>query len=538
MKLLLVNPCYRPQSPARTFPLGLAYVAAAAEKTDWEVEVLDIEAERIGPDETENRMRKSGFDALGFGGMVTAYSIFKDIARAAREINPGTPLIVGNSLASTVTTTMFENTPVDIMITNEGDLTIGPVLEAISEGRMPADIPGVQYRDGNALHHGPPGPPVKDLDSLPLPAWHLFPMDRYLDNNPAAMIDGFDRTPRIMPVVSGRGCPYRCHFCYSDDFRRVRYRSIDCVLDEIETLQERYDVDHISFIDDLFAVSRRRLLEFIDKKRERRLQFQWECNARVDFFKPGDEPLLDRLRESGLLAVGLGVESGNQDMLERMNKGTTVRDTRRTVQFLQAAGLGMSASFILGYPGETEQSLQDTFDFCIDNHLPPNLIPDEEEFLSGLNDITQFRVNLTDIDDTRLQQLGEAGIRQVRENYYRWAGEQHLKLLREDGIRRIGIFGLADRGRFTLARAESIGFEAIEIFDSDPVKIGSRINGNVVKHPEKIPENDLQVVLVTSERHAGEMMDTVREAGGGKTEPRPLVPSERGLHLVLSERFR
>jgi radical SAM superfamily enzyme YgiQ (UPF0313 family) len=212
----------------------------------------------------------------------------------------------------------------DAVVPGEGEVALIELARLVAAGRDPKGVPGVIVRREGKIVRGGHRPFLKDLDALPLPAWDLVDMDRYLG-------EWKRRTgERRAAVLTSRGCPFDCSWCSKPTFGRTfRQQSPARVVEELRALKERYGVDYVRFCDDVFGISRPWIDELIDLMAEARLDLQFECLARVDLLKPD---LLHRLREVGLARVYVGVESGSQKMLDLMNRGTRLAQVERTVE--------------------------------------------------------------------------------------------------------------------------------------------------------------------------------------------------------------
>jgi radical SAM superfamily enzyme YgiQ (UPF0313 family) len=226
---------------------------------------------------------------------------------------------------------------------------------------------------------------------------------------------------RSMNIISSRGCPYACNYCYHlfgrSDFR---FRSARNVVAEIEDLVDRFQVDFIAFVDDNMMASEKRLIEFCDLVIQKQLPITWGCHGRVTSAKP---KILNRMAQAGCVWIGFGIESGSQKMLDSMNKRATVLQASQAIKDTRQAGIFANTTFIFGYPGETLETIQETIDFkkeldiqCGSFFANPypgtplyqgasDSIRNEEAFIASLGNATEFSVNLTQFDDERLFRL-------------------------------------------------------------------------------------------------------------------------------------
>lgn len=440
MKILLINPPIREWAKPNLVPLGLAYIAAVLRQEGHQVEVMDINAFRWNQGEIEEKIKKAEFHLAGTGGIVTVYRYIKWLVSTLKKYHPDKKVMVGGSVATSVPRTLMERTATDIACIGEGERTAKEVVWALEKGGDLSQVDGIWYKDKkNGIHATKAREPIKDLDCLPLAAYDLFPMDIYLRNpvgapNRNKWIDGcpVDNTLSIN-LFATRGCPYKCIYCYHDFMGQgYRTRSPQNVLSEMEMLYQRYGVKYFHFVDDEFVMNKKFLHEFCKKVRESGLGFTWGCSGRVNLMT---EDLIATMANSGCVLIGYGIESGSQKMLDIMRKRVTVEQAKQAVQLTQKYLGWADCSFMIGTPGETRKTIQETIDFCKELNLVPeviffitpypgaelyeiakaqNKIGDEEEYVLKLGEQgEQIMVNFTDFTDQELVQLQEWIIREL-----------------------------------------------------------------------------------------------------------------------------
>jgi anaerobic magnesium-protoporphyrin IX monomethyl ester cyclase len=251
----------------------------------------------------------------------------------------------------------------DVVVRGEGERTICEVLHAWSTGADLAQVPGIALRSMEGTPEGTKAnlvytadrPFEADLDRLPRPARHLLPNADYLRHGKRK--DGHS----VSTIMSTRGCPFRCEFCSNVVFgASYRERSPEAVVEEIEEVL-RLGYDRIAFADDVFTLRKERVLRICAEIRRRHLDFQWECLARVDTL---DEATAREMRDAGCTRIYFGIESGNQPILDQMNKKITPEGARRAVEAAHRADLQVGAFFIVGYPGDTDETVLATLKFA------------------------------------------------------------------------------------------------------------------------------------------------------------------------------
>ena len=272
-----------------------------------------------------------------------------EVARLARSA--GAVAVAGGPDAAT-RSDLYLDQGFDLVVPGEGEPTLLDIARRASDGTSLLGTPGTVQRGLTGLVRGPPRPLIRDLDALPLPAWDLVDMERYL------RVWERSTGQRRAAVLTSRGCPFDCSWCSKPTFgRSFRQQSPERVLLELRELRTRYRVDYVRFCDDVFGISRAWLERLLHGMLDARLGLRFECLARVDLLKP---ELLGRMREAGLERVYVGVESGSQKMLDLMNRGTKLRQVERTAEALREAGVRQFWFLMLGYPGETEDDIEET----------------------------------------------------------------------------------------------------------------------------------------------------------------------------------
>jgi len=250
--------------------------------------------------------------------------------------------------------TLKSSENLDAVVMGEGEETIVDLANHSNSGKNDLeDVKVIVYRDiesGN-LKTTPKRPLINDLDSLPFPARHLVPFDSYGASQ-----------EQTGGIITSRGCVYSCNYCSSSLImgKKFRSRSPENVLDEIEELTDKYNINDIGFMDDTFMLNKRRADDIANEIKARGIDINFVASSRVDRV---DFDLLQNLKSSGLKTIYYGVESGSQRILDLMKKGITLKQAESAVKAAKNAGLDVLTSFILGYPGETEDDINKTIDF-------------------------------------------------------------------------------------------------------------------------------------------------------------------------------
>lgn len=340
--------------------LGLAYVAAFLRQAGQDVrfidgDALDYSAERMADEALRG-------DPV-YVGLTAPTALVKSAAAVAREIkrrDPRRPVILGGYHATVLPEDSLREFPMfDGVVFGEGEETAVELARALGDGKSLAGIDGVCFCDGENIVCNGPRRRVDDLDSLPFPAWELFPLPAYRAHYRT------DRRIIELPVVTGRGCAGRCKFCARVTGGVVRRRSAANVLREIRDDIERHGASAIVFTDESFAhepaLVEQVCRELISGGLHRRIY--WLCQTRIDSV---NRDLLRLMAESGCRHISFGVESGDPQVLANLNKGIEPARIRQAVCEAKAAGILVDNFFVLGLPGETRASVKKTIDFALE----------------------------------------------------------------------------------------------------------------------------------------------------------------------------
>jgi radical SAM superfamily enzyme YgiQ (UPF0313 family) len=338
-------------------PLGIGYIAAVLEQNNQNVKIVDCQPQDIRHNELRDILEKERPDIIGFTATTLSYPSTLKAARDAREVLPDATLVIGGPHFTAAPQKTMANGAFDIGVMGEGEMTLLELVQKITDGESVKEVEGIFYHDNGKLVFTGTRPFIKDLDSLPFPARHLFPSLSKYHPTPASC-----RTTPLATIMTSRGCPNKCTFCDRKVFGRVtRFRSPDNVLDEIEEAIEKHGAREIKFFDDTFTLNQKRVLEICKGIKERGIDIEWSCLTRVNTVS-GE--LLKEMKKAGCWQVLYGMESGDQEMLDRMKKGITLEQGRKAVAWSREAKLNIRACFVAGTPGETVESIQRTVDFA------------------------------------------------------------------------------------------------------------------------------------------------------------------------------
>src|SRR5215831_12265157 len=354
VRVLLVNPSY----PFEEFPrllVTLPYVASALRAQGHEVEILDLLLSRTTPEKIERRMARFRPQLVGITSVTLNHHIANSIGEVVRKCDGEVPIVMGGPHVSFEIEGSFRDLPaLDYIGIGEGEHTMVELARSLAGGMDLRDVRGLAFRDGDAIVRTPARPLEDDLDELPPPARELVPLARYL---------AFDSHAS---VVTSRGCPYECVFCSAPAWtgRQVRYRTPALCVDEMEGLAQ-LGFTEITIEDDLFTLYRKHFLAVCGELERRRTGIRWNAFSRVDTISP---EIVETMARAGCQAICFGVESGNQEILDLVKKSSNLAKVKEAMRMTQGVGISALASFIIGLPGETAETLRKTVDFANELH--------------------------------------------------------------------------------------------------------------------------------------------------------------------------
>jgi len=411
----MINPPLRVNKPAEIYPLGMCYVAAYLRENGVKVQILDVNAHRWTKNQFAEIFKKSSCDAVGIGGLVTAFNHVDWIAQYVKTVNPNLPIFAGNTVSSTIPEILLRNTRVDVAVIGEGELTALELVERLEEDKSLEGLKGIWYKDAKTgkLHENAQREPLTNIDTLPFPAWDLVPMDIYVQN--------FKNTYGFRGVATStvRGCPYNCSFCCKTFIGyKVRSRSPENMIEELQLLLKEYKIEGFLPCDDLFTYNRNRTIRFCDLLIKNNLHYlRWIASSRANLLTI---EMAQKLKAAGCVLLNFGFESHSQKVLDYYNKQITVKDQQNVIDICEKVGIAFATSYIVGAQNEDQETLEETYRFCEKNHLrfnPGNLlmpqpqtriyrecmerglISNELEYvrkMSDVGDANRFLVNVTE----------------------------------------------------------------------------------------------------------------------------------------------
>lgn len=366
--IIFVNPPYEQVAKGTDFlkhiinrspSIGLLLLAAKAREIGYKPKIIEADLEGYTPQEVAEIIIDINPKFVGitlFTVGVFNAGIISDILKAKA---PHIVLLVGGPhMSSMGHETMNKFLNFDVAVIHEGELILENLLHNVENNISLSEVNGIIYReDDGSMRRTSPPPNIEDLDSLPMPAWDLLPNfpDAYLPS-----IYDYPRAP-VATYSASRGCPFLCEFCDTSTFGgQIRYNSPQRVYDVMKHLSQTYGIKHLQFVDDLFVAHNARVAEFSRLLIANKIDMTWSCTARVNTVKP---ETLALMKEAGCWEISFGLESGSDYLLDEMKKSQKVSTAVQAVQWTHEAGIRVKGLLMLGYPGETLQTIEETKEF-------------------------------------------------------------------------------------------------------------------------------------------------------------------------------
>lgn len=333
-----------------TIIMSLAAIAPEVRLQGHTVRILDLNLSKEPLRRFRETLEEFQPSFIGFTFTTAIFYLAHRYASAARAVCPATTIVGGGPHASILPEEVLTRAPFDIVVRGEGDFALAEIVR----GENIEKILGVSYVRGSEVFHNPDRPNIRDLDSIPLPALDLYDVSKY-------------RHPRFIakhsPVTSietSRGCYGACHFC-SSRLTKFRVKSVGRVIEEM-TYAQSLGFREVHLVDDMFTADVRRVKAICQAIIDSRMKISWypRGGIRVDHV---DQEMFHMMKASGVWGVAFGIESGNQGILDRIGKRITLEQVRSAVAMARKAGLTVDGYFMIGHPGETEQTIRETVRF-------------------------------------------------------------------------------------------------------------------------------------------------------------------------------
>lgn len=357
-------------------PLGILSLAAVMEQNGVTPDIIDLNRSYYSWMHSEARKSDGAnfveyltdffssrhYDVFGFSTICSSYPLTLRVAEATKRMHPQSAVILGGPQASVVDVpTMERFASVDYVLRGEAEASLPQLLNLIGAGGDAADIRGLTYRKNGAVLRSGATPILESLDELPFPAFHLHP---------------FIKDCGSVPLELGRGCPFACTFCSTNDFfrRRFRLKSPQKVLQEMKRIKDEYGHYNFDLVHDMFTVDRKRVVAFCNALLDSGEEFYWGCSARTDCI---DEELIALMAKAGCRGIFFGIETGSARLQNVLKKNLDLAESARMIEYADGKNIKTAVSLITCFPDETRKDLRDTVGFFMDSmrfdHADPQL---------------------------------------------------------------------------------------------------------------------------------------------------------------------
>ena len=333
-------------------PLGLAYIASVLKNAGCDVSFIDNQILGLSSSRLKNEIRKINPRVALLSSMTPSWLGAVRLSKLIKDVSPQIITGVGGPHLTAYPAESLSHESFDFGVYGEGENTILEALKRIQDKRTLEGVAGCVFRKGGDVVVNAPREEINDLDSIPFPAIELLPYKKYF----ALSVEN-----PFFTLVTSRGCPYTCKFCFQGYLGRYRARSPGNIVKEMEILVKEYGAKEIITFDETFAIEEKAALEICELIHEKGIRFKWDVRTRVDLI---NEKVLRSLKSAGCSRIHLGIESGSQEILCNMDKRTNIPDVIEKANLIKKFGLELRGYFMLAYPGETDKSMRRTIEFA------------------------------------------------------------------------------------------------------------------------------------------------------------------------------
>ncbi len=371
MKILLLNLPVNINDPSDfdtlRAPYGLAMISAVLKRDNWDVDLVDAQALKIGKEELVNLIKKTQPDMIGMTSFTFQLADLVSFADLTKTYLPDTKIILGGPhVSAEPDSTLKNHNNIDYIVIGEGENIMTRLVSCLNNGESIEQIEGLAFRkDGNIVVNANPQL-VKDLDSLPYADWDSLPMDKYWDSLTVSKKYGM--------LIATRGCPYSCTFCAASVTQgyAIRKRSPGHFVGELKLLNEKFGIKEFNFCDSTFNFDNKYVVDVCNEIQRLNLSIKWRCTVRADRL---DRETIRVMKKSGCLGVLMGIESADPAVLKLMKKGETIDKIKAGVKLLKEEKMPCDASFVLGLPGDTSATIDMTIQLAKEvSQVPKNLV--------------------------------------------------------------------------------------------------------------------------------------------------------------------
>ncbi|MCX6050952.1 MAG: radical SAM protein [Campylobacterales bacterium] len=357
MRVLLIT--YDNESLIQWFPQGTAYIAAILLKHGHEVEIYAQDIHHYPESHLTQKLDNEKYDIVGLS-FIGGYYEYKKAIKISDAINQSKQkpfYIIGGFGPTPAPKYFLKKLQADALVMGEGEVTVIELLDFIKEKKDFKDVLGLAYRVEDKVFINPSRPLIEDVDTIPMPAYHLFNIEHYR----LMRLPGCSKTDFIMPVLSGRGCTFTCNFCYRMD-KGFRGRSNESIIEEIKYLKENHGITYIGFTDELLMSSISRTMSLSQAIIDAKLDIKWDCNGRLNYAKP---KVLKLMKEAGCVFINYGIEAYDDQILKNMDKVLTTKQIEEGIVATLKEEISPGYNIIFGNIDETKETLMKGVEFLL-----------------------------------------------------------------------------------------------------------------------------------------------------------------------------
>ena len=432
MKILLIRP--HSDVPSAAPPLGLLYLTSyLREHSSHEVSICDARFKEYNFDEIERIINAENPDLIGITSFSMEFQQAHEIARRSKNQYPQVPVVLGGPYATSDYMQAMKDNNIDIAVIGEGEKSFCDLTNAMEKGQDWTSIRELAYRDNGTVQKSGMRDFMDNLDELPYPSWDLLNLEEYFNRKGTRKRTVFNQhqmLQRALSIQTTRGCPYRCSYCHNIFGKKLRKRSVENVIGEMKLMKEKYNVQEIEIIDDIFNLDIDRAKQIFRRIIEEKFNFKFSFpnGLRSDRF---DEELLDLMKEGGAYRLVFAIESGSPRIQKLVKKNLNLEKARKNITSAAKRGFSMGGFFMLGFLDETEEECWNTINFALESELQTatffvvtpfpnteiweqaleagyNLSPDMEQYFAHYQKVS---ANISKVSTERLEQLRKIAFR-------------------------------------------------------------------------------------------------------------------------------
>ncbi|TKJ39856.1 hypothetical protein CEE37_11300 [candidate division LCP-89 bacterium B3_LCP] len=403
-------------------PLGLLSLAAYIRHySDHQIGIFDGVEKSAEDSQVIQAIESFQPDVIGIGSLSCEQIEAHHTANLIKELFPEIKIVLGGPYASSEPSEAIDDPAVDYVIVGEGEIALTKLLKALDQEGNVSEIKGLVYKTGEGVNLPNQLEVVDDLDEIPMPAWDLIDLERYFYNRRQCSMNLHVTSRRCVPIASTRGCVYKCTYCHNIFGKKVRARSVDKIIEEIEYLKTENGVEEVEFVDDIFNYDRRRTSNIAKRISAGNygLKFCFSNGLKADLITPD---LVDQLIEMGTFRICYVIDTGSPVIQKKINRVHDLKKTCEIINYTSSRGISVGLSVIVGFPGETAEQARITLDYAFKLKLSTvsflilNPYPSTEIYEQAVKDgkitkrmvyshLYSLSVNLSAMSDKKLQRM-------------------------------------------------------------------------------------------------------------------------------------